>query len=321
MEKQHIYITRKIDDAVFAPYAEQFEIHMWEREEDPVPRDILLEAVKDADGLFCMLSDKIDEELLRHAPNLKVVSNLAVGYDNIDLDEAEKHGVIATNTPDVLTETTADLGFALLMATARRIVEANQYIKTNQWQNWAPYLLAGSDIHHKTIGIVGMGRIGEAIANRAKGFDMNILYHNRSRKPDAEQALEATYVSFDQLIREADFIVSVVPFTKETNKLFNQAAFEKMKSTAIFINISRGATVDEDALVEALKMNKIKAAGLDVFEVEPITNEHPLMQLENAVCIPHIGSASEETRTKMIQLCMDNIAGVLNGTGAKTAIQ
>ncbi|AXI09858.1 D-glycerate dehydrogenase [Oceanobacillus zhaokaii] len=321
MEKQRIYITRSLDEAVIAPYANLFEIRMWEKEEEPVPREILLEEVKNADGLFCMLSDKIDDELLQHSSNLKVVSNLAVGYDNIDLDAAKKHGVIATNTPDVLTETTADLGFALLMATARRIVEANQYIKTNQWQNWAPYLLAGSDIHHKTIGIVGMGRIGEAIARRAKGFDMNILYHNRSRKPVAEKDLQATYVSFEQLIGEADFIVSVVPFTPETSKIFNEAAFEKMKQTAIFINISRGATVDEDALVEALRTNKIKAAGLDVFEVEPITNEHPLMQLDNAVCIPHIGSASEETRTEMIQLCMDNIAGVLNGTGAKTAIQ
>ncbi|RDW21004.1 2-hydroxyacid dehydrogenase [Oceanobacillus chungangensis] len=321
MEKKRIYITRKLNEAVLAPYADLFEIRMWGKEEEPVPRDILLKEVKDIDGLFCMLSDKIDEELLQHAHNLKVVSNLAVGYDNIDLEAASEHGVIATNTPDVLTETTADLGFALLMATARRIVEANHYIKTNKWQNWAPFLLAGADIHHKTIGIVGMGRIGEAIARRAKGFGMNILYHNRSRKPAAEEELQATYVSFEQLIGEADFIVSVVPFTPETNKIFNKAAFEKMKQTAIFINISRGATVDEDALVEAIRTKTIKAAGLDVFEVEPITSDHPLMQLDNVVCIPHIGSASEETRTEMIRLCMDNIAGVLSGTGAKTAIR
>lgn len=321
MTKPIIYITRKIPEKLIEPYKERFEFRMWEKEMEPVPHDILLKESAQADGLFCMLSDQIDEALLKEASNLKIVANLAVGYDNIDLDAAIAHDVIVTNTPDVLTETTADLGFALLMATARRIVEASEYIHADQWQNWAPYLLAGSDIHHKTIGIVGMGRIGEAIARRAKGFGMSVLYHNRSRKYEAEAELQATYVTTDQLLREADFVISVVPLTNETEKMFDKAAFAKMKSTAIFINISRGATVDEAALFEALQTKQIKAAGLDVYKEEPIGKDHPLMTLDNAVCLPHIGSSSEETRTIMIKQCLENIEAVIDGKEPQTPVQ
>lgn len=320
MAKPIIYITRKIPEEMIEPYKERFEFHMWEKEMEPVPRDILLKESAQADGLFCMLSDQIDEALLKEAPGLKVVANLAVGYDNIDLEAAQAHEVVVTNTPDVLTETTADLGFALLMATARRIVEASGYIKADQWQNWAPYLLAGTDIHHKTIGIVGMGRIGEAIARRAKGFGMSVLYHNRSRKYEAEAELQATYVTIDQLLQEADFVISVVPLTNETEKMFDKTAFAKMKSTAIFINISRGATVDETALFEALQTKQIKAAGLDVYTEEPIGKEHPLITLDNAVCLPHIGSSSEETRTLMIKQCLENIEAVVEGKEPQTPV-
>lgn len=306
---------------MITPYKQDFEFRMWEKATEPVPRNILSEEVKEADGLLCMLSDKIDEALLAEASRLKVVANLAVGYDNIDLDAAEKHQVIVTNTPDVLTETTADLGFALLMATARRIVEASNYIQRDQWENWAPYLLAGSDIHHKTLGIVGMGRIGEAIARRAKGFGMSVLYHNRSRKYEAEAELEASYVTMDQLLQEADFVISVVPLTNETEKMFNEVAFRKMKSSAIFINISRGGTVDEAALYKALQTKQIKAAGLDVFAEEPIRKDHPLLDLNNVVCLPHIGSSSEETRTAMIALCLENIEAVIAGKQPKTPVQ
>jgi glyoxylate reductase len=320
LTKPRIYITRKIPTELLEPYKDSFEIHMWDNETEPVPREVLLEETAQADGLFCMLSDQVDEPLLKASGRLKIVANLAVGYDNIDLDAAKSRNIIVTNTPDVLTETTADLGFALLMATARRIVEASNYVREDQWQNWAPYLLAGSDIHHKTIGIVGMGRIGEAIARRAKGFGMSVVYHNRSRKPEAEAELQATYVSMDQLLEESDFVISVVPLTNETDKMFNKAAFDKMKSTAIFINISRGATVDEAALFEALQTKQIKAAGLDVFEQEPIRNDHPLMKLDNVLCLPHIGSSSEETRTTMINLCLDNIADVMDGKQPKTQV-
>ena len=320
MSKPCIYITRKIPGELLEPYKDTFEFHMWEKETEPVPHDVLLKEIAQADGLLCMLSDQIDEALLTEAPRLKIIANLAVGYDNIDLDAAKSRDIIVTNTPDVLTETTADLGFALLMATARRIVEASNYVQADHWENWAPYLLAGSDIHHKTIGIVGMGRIGEAIARRAKGFGMSVLYHNRSRKYEAEDELQATYVTMDHLLKEADFVISVVPLTSETNKMFDVGAFQKMKSTAIFINISRGATVDESALFEALQTKQIKAAGLDVFEKEPIRNDHPLMKLDNVICLPHIGSSSEETRTIMIKLCLENISAVMDGKQPKTQV-
>jgi glyoxylate reductase len=320
MNKPRIYITRKIAKELVKPYEDQYDIRMWEKEEEPVPRELLLEETQHANGILSMLSDKIDEELLSNAPHLKVVANLAVGFDNIDVDTAKKHGIVITNTPDVLSETTADLGFALLMATARRVVEANHYIKTDQWKNWAPFLLAGTDIHHKTIGIVGMGRIGEAIAKRAKGFGMEILYHNRSRKEKAEKELGASYVSFDELLRLSDYIVSVVPLTNETIELFNKNAFHKMKPSAIFINISRGGVVNEEALVDALKNKVIKAAGLDVFKNEPINSDHPLIKLNNVVCLPHIGSSSVETRTTMIQLCFENVDGVIQRRGAKTPV-
>ncbi len=245
---------------------------------------------------------------------------MAVGFDNIDVQAAKEHGVVVTNTPDVLTETTADLTFALLMATARRIVEAADYIRDGKWENWAPYLLAGADVYGKKIGIVGMGRIGESVARRASGFNMPILYHNRSRKDTAEQELGAKYLEFNQLLKEADFVVSLVPLTNETKQLFNKEAFQQMKESAVFINASRGTTVDEGALYDALLNRQIRAAGLDVFEREPISPDHPLVQLDNTVCLPHIGSASEETRSRMINLCLDNLTAVLGGDAPITPV-
>lgn len=321
VKKPTIYITRRIPEDVIKPYKEKFNISMWDKEDIPIPKQNLMEVSKKADGLLCMLSDQIDESFLQANQHLKVVSNLAVGYDNIDVATAKQFGIHVTNTPDVLTDTTADLTFALLMATARRVVEANDFIKADKWENWAPYLLAGADIHHKTVGIVGMGRIGEAVAKRAKGFDMKILYHNRARKLQAEKELGVTYSSLDELLSTSDFVVSVVPLTQETNQLFNSDAFSKMKDSSIFINVSRGAVVDETALYDALKDKKIKAAGLDVFEHEPIRANHPLLSLENVVCLPHIGSASIETRTSMVQLCFENFIGCFYGDGPKTPVQ
>lgn len=317
---QKIYITRKLPDYVIKEYERKYEIKMWDNAESPVPRDVLLKEVKEADALFCTLSEKIDGELFEAGKNLKVVSNLAVGYDNIDLEAAREFDIPVTNTPDVLTETTADLTFALLMATARRLIEGYKYIEENKWKNWAPFMLAGTDIHHKTIGIVGMGRIGEAVAKRAKGFNMNILYHNRSRKAEFETAVNADYKEFDELIEEADFIVSLLPLTNETKEKFNKVAFKKMKNSAIFINASRGGVVNETDLHDALVTGGIRAAGLDVFESEPISNDHPLVKLENVVALPHIGSASTETREKMIELCFKNMDAVLSGKKALTEI-
>ncbi|MFA1821388.1 2-hydroxyacid dehydrogenase [Virgibacillus oceani] len=321
MGKPRIYITRKIPDHLLGPYKEQFDFHLWEKEEEAVPREILKKEASQAEGLLCVLTDKIDEDLLQGAPNLKMAANMAVGYDNIDIPAAKKYGVTVTNTPDVLTETTADMGLALLMTTARRMIEANQNIKKDQWKNWSPYLLAGTDVHHKTMGIAGMGRIGQAIARRAKGFGMSVMYYNRSRKPDAEQELGAEYAAFDTLLKEADFVISVLPMTDETKKMFNAAAFQKMKSSAIFVNISRGGVVNETELAEAIKDKQIRGAGLDVFENEPISADHPFMQHEEIVCMPHIGSATEETRSAMLKLCLENIDGFFSGNGAKTPVK
>lgn len=320
MEKPLIYVTRKIPTDMLEPYMDQFQFKMWTSEYIPVPREKLLQYVRKAEGLLCMLTDQIDDELLHHAPHLKIVTNLAVGYDNIDLQAMKNKGVVVTNTPNVLTETTADLTFALLLATARRLIEANEFIQQDEWEHWSPFLLAGADVHHQTIGIVGMGRIGEAVARRAKGFGMSILYHNRTRKLEVEDELHATYVSFTQLLQTSDFVISLVPLTDETEHLFNEAAFKQMKSSAIFINVSRGQTVDEKALYEALKNKTITAAGLDVFQNEPISSNHPLMQLDNVVCLPHIGSASIPTRKKMIQLCLRNLESYFNGEDRKSVV-
>ena len=318
--KPSIYISRSIPKNIIDQYASKLDIHMWEHEAVPIPHTTLMEKAQQVDGLICMLSDQIDEAFLAANSHLKVVSNLAVGYDNIDVAAATAQGTVITNTPDVLTETTADLGFALLMATARRIPEATNLIKNNGWKEWSPYFMAGADIHHKTIGIYGMGRIGEAIAKRAKGFDMNVLYHNRRRNKTAEKAIGASYVSIEQLLKESDFVVSVVPLTPETSHTFNTKAFQLMKESAIFINISRGKVVDETALLHALETGKIRGAGLDVFDQEPIDGSHPLLKLEQVVCLLHIGSASEETRTAMIKLCLDNCCSVLYGADARTPV-
>ncbi|HLT55797.1 MAG TPA: D-glycerate dehydrogenase, partial [Bacillota bacterium] len=315
MEKDRIFITRKIPEHLLEPYTDMFDFSMWENEEEPVPKEVLFQEAEQADGLICMVSEKVDKALIEHGKRLKVIANVAVGYDNIDVEEATKRGIIVTNTPNVLTETTADLGFALLMVTARRIIEANKFIAENRWREWGPFLLAGADIHHKTIGIVGMGRIGEAIARRANGFSMSVLYHNRSRRPEAEKYIGAQYVSFEELLERSDFVVSVVPYSKESHEMFDKQAFAKMKKSAIFINISRGGVVDEQALYDALKNKEIAAAGLDVFAKEPIGSDSPFMALDNCVCLPHIGSASVETREKMITLALENVKGTLCGEG------
>lgn len=321
MSKPKIYVSRKLPDYLVDPFLEDFHITMWPKEDEPVPRETLLEEVKEADGLLSMLSDAVDEELFQHAPNLRLVANLAVGFDNINLEDARKYKVAVANTPDVLTETTADLAFGLLMATGRRLVEANAYIKEDKWRDWSPFLLAGKDIHHQTIGIVGMGRIGRAVARRAKGFNMPILYHNRRRNEEAEQELGARYVSFEELLEESDYVLSLVPFSEETKGIFNEEAFRKMKDSAIFINAGRGQTMDEKALYNALVNKEIAAAGLDVFEQEPIRKDHPLMTLKNVVCLPHIGSASVKTREGMINLCFNNFKNFFEGKALLTEVK
>lgn len=320
MSRPIIYITRKIPSSIIKPYEDRFHFRMWTEDDTPVPKDILWKECKHADGMISMLTENLNREFLRSHPHIQIIANNAVGYDNIDIDIARKQQTVVTNTPDVLTETTADLTFALLMVTARRIIEAHQVIENDEWKQWSPYFLAGTDVYDQTIGIVGMGRIGEAVARRAKGFNMKILYHNRFRNEAKEEVLQAEYTEFNELLQRADFVVSLVHLTAETFHLFDAEAFQKMKRSAIFINASRGQVVDEHALYNALKDKQIHAAGLDVFAEEPIRRNHPLRTLKNAVCLPHIGSASMQTRTNMLKLCVENIDGYFYGDGPKTAV-
>ena len=264
--------------------------------------------------MVTMLADKIDKELFASSPKLKIVAQIAVGYDNIDIKEATKRGVYVTNTPDVLTETTADFAWALLMAVARRVVEADKYVREGKWTvAWHPDMLTGRDIYGATIGIVGAGRIGQAVARRAKGFNMKILYCNRSRKPEMEKTLGAKQVELDYLLRESDFVSLHVALTKETTHLISAEKLALMKKTAYIVNNSRGAVVEEKALLEALKTGRIAGAALDVFEQEPTPPTNPLLHLENVVVTPHISSGSIETRAKMSEMVAKNLMAFFGG--------
>lgn len=264
---------------------------------------------------------KIDAELLDRAPHLKVVSNTSVGYDNFDIAEMTRRGIMATNTPDVLTETTADLIFGLMLATARRIPQLDRYVKEGQWNRPIGQELFGTDLYGKTLGMIGMGRIGTAIARRAKlGFHMPVLYHNRSRSEQAEAELDARYCSLDDLLQQSDFICLMTPLTPETAKLIGKRQFALMKDTAIFINGSRGGTVDEQALIHALQTKQIAAAGLDVFEKEPLPADHPFLQMDHVVTLPHVGSATYATRLAMEELAADNVIDALQGRKPRSLI-
>ncbi|PLS17349.1 D-glycerate dehydrogenase [Bacillus sp. M6-12] len=312
--KTKIYITRKLPRQIIEKLENRFEVRMWGEENIPVPRSVLEKEVAEAEGLLCLLTESVDESLFEKAPNLKIVSNMAVGYNNIDVDVASKRGIMITNTPGVLTETTADLTFALLLATARRLVESSDYLRNGQWKTWSPMQLTGQDIFGATLGIIGLGRIGEAVAKRAKGFDMNVLYHNRSRKPEAEKSLGITYYEFDDLLKESDYICIMTPYTPETINLIDKDQFALMKENAILINTARGGIVNEEALYEALTNRQIWGAGLDVFEKEPISLDNPLLTLSNVVVLPHIGSASIATRLKMGHLAANNLIAGLENT-------
>ncbi|CAM5223026.1 Glyoxylate reductase OS=Ureibacillus acetophenoni OX=614649 GN=SAMN05877842_12018 PE=3 SV=1 [Ureibacillus acetophenoni] len=315
--KPKVLITRKIAEPIIEKIQEYADVDVWDQEDVQIPRDILENKISEIDGLFCLITESIDASLIDKAPNLKVISNMAVGYNNIDVDTATKKGIMVTNTPDVLTETTADLTFTLLMATARRLVEASDFLRDGKWETWSPNLLTGQDIYGATIGIIGMGRIGEAVARRTKGFNMNLLYHNRSRNPDVEQELGATYVSMETLLSESDFVVVMTPYTAETRNLITAEQLKLMKKSAILINTARGGIVNEADLYEALVNGVIWGAGLDVFEKEPVPADHPLLTLPNVVTLPHIGSASIATRLKMANLAAENLILALKGEKPK----
>jgi glyoxylate reductase len=310
-------VTREIPEAGLRPL-EDFDVRVLS--EAPPDRDDLLEAASGAEGVLSTVTEKIDGEFMDAAGDgLKVVANLAVGYDNVDVEAANERGVIVTNTPGVLDETTADVAFMLLLAAARRLGEAERVLRVGRWEWWGPKLFMGPDVWGKKLGIIGLGRIGQAVARRAKGFDMEILYHNRSRKEEAERELGARYLELDELLETADFVTIHTPLTDETQHLIGPAELEKMKPDAVLVNTSRGPVVDEAALADALAEGRIFAAGLDVYEEEP--KVHPkLLELENVVLAPHIGSGSIETRNKMAALAAENLAAVLRDEQPKTPV-
>ncbi|WP_227939413.1 2-hydroxyacid dehydrogenase [Alkalihalobacillus deserti] len=310
--KPKILVYMRVDDRVINELEKDFQVTTFSNHEY-LGDKTFEQALKEADGIIG-LALNITKELLDAAPNLKIVCNVSVGYDNLDLKELSKRKIMATNTPGVLNETTADAIFGLLLATARRIPELDHIVKTGQWNISLQPEQYGIDVHHKTLGIIGMGSIGSAIAQRAHyGFGMNILYHNRSQNKEAEEKYQATYCELDKLLEQSDFVCLMVPATKETVKIMGAEQFKQMKNSAIFINGSRGKNVDEEALYYALINGDIHAAGIDVFTEEPTPKDNPLLQLRNIVTLPHIGSSTTECEYNMSKLAAENLVKGLRG--------
>jgi glyoxylate reductase len=306
--RPRVFVSRRIPDEGLDLLTAETDADIWP-EDMPPPRDELLRRVAGVDGFLSLLTDRVDDELLDAAgKQLKVVANYAVGYDNVDVVACTRHGVAVGNTPGVLTETTADCAFALLMAAARRITEAYDYVRQDRWKTWGPLLLLGPDVHHATLGIVGFGRIGREMAKRARGFDMRVLYYDvYPASAEEEERLGAQRASLDEVLAQSDFVTLHVNLTPETQHLMNTERFSKMKRSAILINASRGPVVDPRALYDALKNGTIAAAGLDVTEPEPLPGDHPLLTLPNCLVVPHIASASFTTRGAMARIAAENI--------------
>jgi glyoxylate reductase len=311
-ERPRVFVARTIPDEGLTPLRAACEVDLWP-EELPPSRDELLRHTAGVDGVLTLLTDRVDAELLDAAgPQLRVVSNYAVGFDNIDVAECSRRGIPAGNTPGVLTDTTADLAFALLMAAARRVDEGSRYVRAGRWRTWGPLLLLGVDVHGATIGIVGFGRIGQAVARRAAGFGMRVLYHDVA-EAGGEAAALGERVPLERLLAESDFVSLHVTLTPETRHLIGADALRAMKPTAVVVNTSRGAVVDQDALYQALRDGEIFAAGLDVTDPEPMAADDPLLTLENCVVVPHIASASRATRGKMAEMAAANLVAGLRG--------
>lgn len=305
-----VYICRSIAQEAISLIAQCCDYRIWNNDQ-PVPAKILEEEMKKSDGVLTTLSDQVNAAFIAGAPNLKIISNMAAGFDNIDIGEATTKGVMVTNTPGILTNTTADLAFALILAASRRLMEAEKFLRNGQWQAWEPMLLTGQDVYGATLGIIGLGQIGSAVARRAKGFNMNLIYCNRKRNYQAEAELGARYANLRELLSLSDIVSVHCPLTRETKGLISYGELAVMKPTAVLINTARGGVVDEDALYEALANRHIFAAGLDVFSEEPLPLDNPLFKLPNVALLPHIGSASIATRTKMaIMAASDLVAGL-----------
>jgi glyoxylate reductase len=314
---EKVLVTREIPDAGLR-LLRDFDVAVLA--EGLPAREELLEAVHGAAGILSTVTESVDAELMDAAgEDLKVVANMAVGYDNIDLDAAGERDVVVTNTPEVLNETTADTAFMLLLAAARRLGEAERLLRSGGWDAWGPMQLTGPDVWGKKLGVLGFGRIGQAVARRARGFDMEVLYHDKYRNESAENETGVRYVELDELLRTCDFISVHTPLTPETRHLIGQEELDLMQPAAVLVNSSRGPVVDEAALADALEEGVIFAAGLDVYEEEP--EVHPkLLELENVVLAPHIGSASIETRDRMAELAAENLVAILRGEEPKTPV-
>jgi len=312
--RKKVYTTRKLPEEAMKILESKFDVEVWP-DEMPPPKSLLIEKVKDADGLVCLLTEPIDEEVINAAGSqLRGISQVAVGFNNIDVKAATGKGIYVTNTPGVLTDTTADFAFTLLMSVARRVAEADRYVKAGKWKvPWGLMMMLGQDVWRRTIGIIGMGRIGSAVAKRAKGMNMKILYYDVIRNEQAEKEVGAKYVDLETLLGESDFVTVHVPLLPSTHHLMNEDRLKLMKKTACLINTSRGPIVDEKALYKALKEGWIWAAGLDVWEEEPADLDNPLLRLENVTSTPHIASASVATRTKMAVMAAENMVDILEG--------
>ncbi len=314
-----VFVTRRIPEKGLRMLEERYDVEV-NPHDRVLTKEEIIEGVRDADALLCLLTDAIDREVIDAGRKLKVISNYAVGYNNIDYEYAREKGIPVTNTPGVLTETTADLAWAILMAAARRVVEGDAFMRAGKFRGWEPMLMLGTDVYDKTIGIVGMGKIGQAVARRAKGFGMHILYYSRSRKPEIEEETGAERVPLEILMTESDYISLHVPLTPETRNMINRDMLELMKPEAYLINTARGEVIDEPYLIEMLKRRRIRGAALDVFWGEPLNVNPELYELDNVVLAPHMGSASLETRTEMAVMAAQAIIDVLEGREPKNRV-
>lgn len=305
-QKPLVIITHQLPEAWISDLTEHYQVRIGPEGGEGLTPELEKE-LPNADALFTLLVDPVDEDLLSSAPRLKVVSNMAVGVDNIDLEACTRRGIPVGHTPGVLTAGTADLTWALLLSTARKIPQAQQDARAGKWTTWDPTGWLGTDLEGATLGIIGMGKIGSAVAKRAQGFGMNLIFHNRSPRPSLEQELDAQQVSLNEVLEQSDFLCLHIPLNEETRHLINKTALQNMKPSAILINVARGPVVDTDALVQALKKGWIRAAGLDVTDPEPLPPDHPLYSLSNCLITPHIGSATHNTRRTIANLAVQNV--------------
>ncbi len=321
--KRKLFVTRKLPGNELERLNEYFDVKVWDKSIPPSKKE-LMDNINDVDALITLLSDPIDADVLDHAPNLKFIAQYAVGTDNIDLEECNKRGILVSNTPDVLTESCADFTIGLMIGIMRRIVDADEFVRSGKWYEgqvgWAPTMLLGTDVHEKTLGIIGMGRIGEAVMRRALGFSMKILYYSRTRKEWLEKKHGIKFAELDELLSKSDVVSIHVPLTSRTKGLISKEKIELMKPTAFLINISRGAVIDENALIDALKNNKIAGAALDVFMQEPLPPNSELARLKNVLLAPHAASAGIETRINMAKLVVDNLVAWAKGDKPPTVI-